>query len=367
MEHLQHVADIAGLVYYGRGVPSEHPVDVPTLRLNRRGVWSAAHPSEPFISASRPVPQRELAPFIGSLLPLDGVFLTSFKAWRVAHLVATKCALPVVMRGHNIEHDYYRAIARDSGGVKKAVLSWEAAKVGKLEQEIVNASWLTTIADLSEDDHVTRRSMCGKKARYLPSGALTHAASTIDTLVSEPPHHPQSVAFLGSWTNPTNSEAAQWFVTDVWPHVLATVPGASFHIMGRAIDDQTRARLNAVPGVHVVGDVADPVAELSKRAVCVNPMLSGSGVNIKMADYLCAKRPLVTTSLGARGLDSSVTEHVFTADNARTFAHYVSICLGSDQTDTALRAAEATSKVYQLQTATATLADILSGAQAHGA
>lgn len=365
MEHLQHVADIAGLVYYGHGASPEHTVDLPNLRLPRRGAWTAAHPSEPFVSASRPVPQDVLAPFVGSLLPLDGVFLTSFKAWRVAQLVATKCALPVVMRGHNIEEDYYRAVARKTTGPKKALLSWEAAKVGRLEREILSASWLSAIADLSEDDHVTRREVCGTKARYLPSSALTHAASIIDDFTPEPPHYPRTVAFLGSWTNPTNSEAAHWFVQEVWPHVRSKVPDATFHIMGRAMDDQTKTRLCAVPGVEVIGDVEHPIEELSKRAVCVNPMLSGSGVNIKMADYLCAKRPLVTTPLGARGLDSSVTEHIFTAEGAHTFAHYVSTCLTNHEQATALRAAEATSKVYQLHTATAQLAEILDTARAY--
>jgi glycosyltransferase involved in cell wall biosynthesis len=84
--------------------------------------------------------------------------------------------------------------------------------------------------------------------------------------------------------------------------VLAGHPTAVLDVVGRGPSPTLRRRLAATERVELSADVADPAPYLRRAWVAVNPVVSGSGVNIKVVEYLDAALPLVSTSLATRGL-----------------------------------------------------------------
>lgn len=114
---------------------------------------------------------------------------------------------------------------------------------------------------------------------------------------------PRSVVFLGSAHMP-NVDAAQFIVT----HLVRQCPDVEFHLVGSvcgAIQDNSR-------NVHCWGVVDDATksAIMQACAIALNPMISGSGSNVKLADYIGNGLYVITTEFGQRGYPSSIQEHL---------------------------------------------------------
>jgi glycosyltransferase involved in cell wall biosynthesis len=99
------------------------------------------------------------------------------------------------------------------------------------------------------------------------------------------------------------------------------------HVVGRAPSPALRRRL-AADSTELDADVADLAPALAQAAVAVNPVLGGSGVNIKLVDYLAAAVPVVSTSQAVRGLPLRPGVDLEISDQAGGFAAAVVRLLG---------------------------------------
>jgi glycosyltransferase involved in cell wall biosynthesis len=88
-----------------------------------------------------------------------------------------------------------------------------------------------------------------------------------------------------------------------------------------------REQLLAAPAVELHADVPELEPYLSRASVAVNPAVSGSGVNIKIIDYLQAGVPVVSTSLASRGLPLESGVHLEVRDDPAEFAAALSLLL----------------------------------------
>jgi glycosyltransferase involved in cell wall biosynthesis len=84
-------------------------------------------------------------------------------------------------------------------------------------------------------------------------------------------------------------------------------------------------------GIELIGPVADAVQTLASARVVVVPMRSGSGTRLKILEAWAAGRAVVSTTLGAEGLDARHGEHLLLADTPEDFAAAVSRLLSSPE------------------------------------
>lgn len=112
---------------------------------------------------------------------------------------------------------------------------------------------------------------------------------------------PLSVLFLGSFRHRPNLEALDWLIRRVMPELLSRAPAARLYVVGAgAPDDHTLPDLGGA--VRVVGFVEDVREALARYSVFACPILSGSGVRVKLLEAFAAGIPCVSTTLGAEGL-----------------------------------------------------------------
>jgi len=133
---------------------------------------------------------------------------------------------------------------------------------------------------------------------------------------------PARILFTGMMAHPPNADAAGFFAREVLPRVQSQVPDAEFWIVGRDPSPAVKA-LAAVPGVVVTGFVADMRPYLAQAAVVVVPLRFGSGMRQKILEAWAMQKCVVSTSIGAEGLDARHGENILLADDAAAMADRV--------------------------------------------
>ncbi len=133
---------------------------------------------------------------------------------------------------------------------------------------------------------------------------------------------PGTMLFLGSFRHLPNRRALEWFLEAVLPHVLAERPGARLIVVGS--EPPPVHSLGAHPeAVELRGFVDDVREPLSRYSVFLCPILSGSGVRVKLLEAFASGIPSVSTRIGAEGLAEQDGEFCFLTDDPTAFADRV--------------------------------------------
>jgi len=130
------------------------------------------------------------------------------------------------------------------------------------------------------------------------------------------------LVFGGSMDVSMNQDAVRWFVGSILPIIKQQVPDAKFWIVGRNPPAAIRS-LAERPGITVTGSVPD-IREYYRQAdVFVIPGRLGGGTKIKTLEAMAMGLPIVSTTVGAQGLEVRSGRHLYIADNPEVFAAYV--------------------------------------------
>ena len=113
----------------------------------------------------------------------------------------------------------------------------------------------------------------------------------------------QAIAFSGNLEFPPNIAAVKWFASAVWPELAQRFPQLEWRLIGKR-PEFVRAIVKDLPRVHLTGAVDDAVRELAAAQVAVVPIQSGSGTRLKILEAWAARTAVVSTPLGAEGLDA---------------------------------------------------------------
>lgn len=129
---------------------------------------------------------------------------------------------------------------------------------------------------------------------------------------------PSTLLFLGSFRHIPNQEALNWFVANVLPQVRARHPQVRLIVAGS--DPPPRHSLPDDANIELAGFIEDVREPLSRYSVFVCPILSGSGVRVKLLEAFAAGIPVVSTRLGAEGLAAKDGDICALADEPAAFA-----------------------------------------------
>jgi glycosyltransferase involved in cell wall biosynthesis len=162
---------------------------------------------------------------------------------------------------------------------------------------------------------------------------------------AEDGREPDSLLFVGNFRHPPNTQALDFFVEQVLPEVRRERPAANLTVIGAHAPPGLESKLRR-PGVAFVGPVDDIREPLSRHAVFICPILSGSGVRVKLLEAFAAGIPVVSTRLGAEGLLEHGTDFLGVADSPEQFAAAV-VDLLADPGKARAQAAKARNEVEQ--------------------
>ncbi|MFZ0955264.1 MAG: glycosyltransferase family 4 protein [Candidatus Sulfotelmatobacter sp.] len=226
-------------------------------------------------------------------------------------------AIPAVLFQHNVESEIWRRHATNgSGAVRKLIYGLEFSKMLRYEEKMVQRF-----------DHVIAVSEHDKKlmAEWVDPARVTVVPTGVDTGQFSPGPQPGQekplVVFVGAMDWEPNVDAAQYFCAEIWPLVRAQVPEAKFRIVGRNPDRRVQALAGS--SVEVTGRVPSVVEHLREAAVVVVPLRVGGGTRLKIYEAMAVGKAVVSTTVGAEGLDVHHGRDMILADSPVEFAESV--------------------------------------------
>jgi glycosyltransferase involved in cell wall biosynthesis len=118
-----------------------------------------------------------------------------------------------------------------------------------------------------------------------------------------------------------NKDGMRWFLDDIWDRIRLNSPDALLTIAGRASDELFAS--DPARGIDVIGLFDDPAQLLANASVVIVPLRHGSGTRVKILEAFAHGLPVVSTSIGAEGLDVVRGESILIADDPEEFALHV--------------------------------------------
>ncbi len=138
----------------------------------------------------------------------------------------------------------------------------------------------------------------------------------------------KDLLFVGNFSHLPNVDAVQYFVKEIFPQVLSALPDVKFYIVGNHPPKEIVELQNE--NIVVTGFVPELEPYLLKARISVSPLRYGAGMKGKVGEALSYGLPVVTTSVGAEGMNLQHEEQVLIADDAQEFARQI-IRLYTDQ------------------------------------
>ena len=130
------------------------------------------------------------------------------------------------------------------------------------------------------------------------------------------------VLYVGNYQNLPNVDALEYLVEDIWPLIRLRCPTARLSVVGSNVDERVR-RFHGRDGISVVGAVPDLRASYHSHRVMVAPIRAGSGTRLKILEAFAAGIPVVSSALGAEGIECVDGDHCLIRDQPATFADAV--------------------------------------------
>lgn len=240
----------------------------------------------------------------------------------LAMTLAGRLELPLFYRSHNVEFRYMRSQAQAATGMRRQLaLRLASLHLEGLELALQQAA--RVVFDCSSSD-----------AAYWKSRGIGHTMWLPNLFADQPRQRrdwasrPYDIVFLGNLNTPNNVAGLTWFIGEVLPLLRRLRPGLRVCIAGSHPSNEVGGLLAGQPDVALVRN-PDKAEEIwSSGRVLINPVLTGSGSNVKSAEMLFYDSPLVTTPSGVREFPAWMREEFGIGESAAAFAELIAQALG---------------------------------------
>ena len=224
----------------------------------------------------------------------------------------------LVVDSHNIDYDLARQYARAASSLARRV--YAGANWRKLRREELatyrNADGVYLCSAVDERRLLDQ--VPGARTAVIPNAADIEYYQPRST---DPPPDGRTVVFFGLLSYVPNIDGAIHFIQDIWPRIAEVHPEARCRIIGGRPPPSLLAL--AGPRVELTGFVSDLRPHLAAAAVVVVPLRLGGGTRLKIVEAMAMGKAIVSTTLGAEGIEAVPERDLFVEDEPAAFADAV--------------------------------------------
>jgi glycosyltransferase involved in cell wall biosynthesis len=223
-----------------------------------------------------------------------------------------------VIVAHNIESLIWRRYHEtETSPARRWYIGLQRRKFEKYERRVFRE--VRTVVTVSAPDaELARTLFAAPRVAVVENGVDTAYFRPTAPRASRGP-----ILFLGSLDWRPNLDAADQLLKVIFPAVRAEDAAARLQVVGRTPPDWLRQRVAATPGVELHSDVPDVRPFLAQAAVMVVPLRIGGGSRLKILEALAAGTPVISTRVGAEGLETRDGEHLVTVERCEDMARAI--------------------------------------------
>ncbi len=246
--------------------------------------------------------------------PPDAVLLESLYLLPCLPALRRATRAPVVLRSFNVEHEIWDRLASGERSLaRRTLLSHLARRLRTFEVAALDAP--DAIVPVTAEDAETYRRLGAMVPIHVAPVGLEAAAVPDRSGQGER----ATIVFLGALDWRPNLEGVRWFLERVWPAVRKAVPEAQL-VVGGSNPPAGLERTFPDAGVAFAGRVPDAHAFFASGAAMVVPLLSGGGMRVKILEAMALGVPVVSTRLGATGIEARDGVEIRLADDPEAMA-----------------------------------------------
>ena len=229
--------------------------------------------------------------------------------------IRTYSKASIVLRAHNVEHLIWERIAKGTRFfLKRAYINHLARTLKNYELSAI--SRVDGIAAITRKDAAFFRKYCATTTIDIPYGVYPEAFHPNYEIDDKP-----SFYHIGSMNWMPNEEGIRWFIDNCLEPVVEKVPDFVFHLAGRNMPEWLNEMKN--PHVDVIGEVPDAKEFVANHDVAIVPLLSGSGIRIKIIESMALGKTVITTLVGAEGILYEEDVNIIIAENKAKMAEAI--------------------------------------------
>jgi polysaccharide biosynthesis protein PslH len=255
---------------------------------------------------------RHIKALVSRMLSENAIDLVQIQElYLAANVRQESITIPVVLDAHNSEPLIFeRMIAVEKNWIKRAFYLAQKKKMAWFERKVAQA--VSGIFSVSAQEKAYFEQF-NKHVFLVPNG--------IEQIKNVPPSTSNKLLFTGLLSYPPNRDALLFFLEEIWPLIRDENPFLQLDIVGRSPDavllDYADARVRLYP------DEDDISSFFSEARIVVVPLRAGGGTRFKILEAFAERVPVVSTSIGADGLEVKDNHHLLIRDTPESFAEAV--------------------------------------------
>ncbi|RCH55636.1 glycosyl transferase family 4 [Mucilaginibacter hurinus] len=258
----------------------------------------------------------ELRTNIYDIIQFEGLFVAPYLS-----VVRRSTKAKVIFRAHNIEHQVWARLSKQRADpFKKIYLGMLARRIKTYELEQLN-NFDGIIVFTPQDEFFIRSNDINIPVKVLPISVDLHNYAPDHTKTEFP-----SLFFLGSLSWMPNREGIEWFIDNFHADLTGNDLRVRFYLAGSDIPEEFDDY--EVPGkIYIQGEVDDALDFVNNKSIMIVPLLSGGGMRVKIVEGMAMQKCIISTTLGAEGIDYEDGHDILIADNREDFYDAIRRCI----------------------------------------
>jgi glycosyltransferase involved in cell wall biosynthesis len=248
------------------------------------------------------------------IVQVESIFLAVYVG-----LIRQHSKAKIVLREHNVEYLIWQRMAASCKNIlKKKYLSLLAHRLRQFETGMIN-SYDAILPITAEDASMLKADGCKLPLLVTPLGLDVQKYSSFANRESD-----FSVFHLGSMDWMPNVEGIDWLVREVLPSLRNSGSEIMVYLAGKNMPARLKALQNK--NLRVEDAISDAVKYMSGKTVMIVPLLSGSGMRVKIIEGMAMGKTIITTTIGAEGIECTHLENIIIADSPAEFTRWILHC-----------------------------------------
>jgi glycosyltransferase involved in cell wall biosynthesis len=249
------------------------------------------------------------------IIQFEGLYVVPY-----LDVVKTHSKAKLIYRAHNIVFDVWERLAYSERFIpRRKYLEFLARRLKSYETEQINR--FHQIFAISEPDRQSIvRFGCETNLEVFP------VALDFDKYITAPVKFEYPTLFhLGAMDWRPNKEGLEWFLNEIWPDIEKLNSELRFYIAGKHMQRQFFEYDS--DNVVVEGEIMDAVEFINSKAIMIVPLLSGSGMRVKIIEGMAMRKCIIATTMAAEGIKCEHGKDILIADTPDEFYRSILQCI----------------------------------------